>query len=113
MISPKPVSKIVQAKIVTNREEPLDEDKDYFKRKHKPNMPQIIPTEKPYQDWRGRPSPIGNASRSPISGWIVPINNGNGGPFGKGGNGPPWGGGVVRQEVVVMILQEVAVVNTQ
>ncbi len=34
---------------------------------------------------------LGNASRPLIGGWIVPISNDNGGPFGGGGNGPPKG----------------------
>jgi hypothetical protein len=55
-ISPKLVSRIVQARIVTNCKGPLDEDEDYSERKHNPRMPQIISTKKPYHDWRGRPS---------------------------------------------------------
>ncbi len=54
-------------------------------------MPWIIPTKKLHHEWRGRPSPIGNAGRPPISWRVVPINNGDGGPFGGGGNGPPRG----------------------
>jgi hypothetical protein len=34
---------------------------------------------------------IGNAGRPPTSGQVIPINNGDGGPFGRGGNGPPIG----------------------
>jgi hypothetical protein len=49
-ISPKPVLRIVQVRIVTNCKEPLDEDKGYSERKHNPRMPQIIPTKKLYHD---------------------------------------------------------------
>jgi hypothetical protein len=48
--SPKPISIIIQVGIVTNHMEPLDEDKDYSKRKHHPKMPQIILIEKLYHD---------------------------------------------------------------
>ncbi len=50
MASPKLVSGIAQAKIVTNCEEPSNEDEDYFERKYNPMMPQIIPTKKSYHD---------------------------------------------------------------
>ncbi len=36
--SPKLVSGIAQVDIVTNHEEPLDEDENYLKRKHNPKM---------------------------------------------------------------------------
>jgi len=88
MASPKLVSRITQAKIVTNYREPSNEDEDYSKRKHNPMMPQIIPNKKSYHDWKGRPSLIGNANRLHVGGQIVPINNGSGGPFSKGGNEP-------------------------
>jgi hypothetical protein len=50
-------------------------------------MPWIIPTKKLYREWKGRPSLIGNVGRPPTSGQVVPINNGDGGPFGGRGNG--------------------------
>ncbi len=53
--SPKPISRIAQVKIVTDYEEPSNEDKDYFERKHNSRMPQIFPTKKSYHKWRGRP----------------------------------------------------------
>ncbi len=55
-------------------------------------MPRIILIKKSYHDHRGRPSPIGNVSKSFTSGWIVPIRNDDGGPFHEGGNGPLGGG---------------------
>jgi hypothetical protein len=89
----KPISKIAQAKIVTDHKEPLDEDEDYSERKHNPRMPRIIPIEKLYHDQKGRPSSIGNVGRESISGRTIPINNNGGELFGGGGNGPPKGGG--------------------
>jgi hypothetical protein len=68
MISPKPVMKIIQVEIITNCGEPLDEDEDYSEKKHNSKMSQIIPTKILYHDRRGRPSPIGDASRSLTSG---------------------------------------------
>jgi hypothetical protein len=50
MASPKLVSGIAQAKIVTNHGEPSNEDEDYFEKKYNPRMPQIIHTEKLYHD---------------------------------------------------------------
>ncbi len=38
---PKLLLGIAQVKIVTDHEEPLDEDEDYSKRKHTPRMPWI------------------------------------------------------------------------
>jgi hypothetical protein len=67
-ISPKLVQGIVQVGIVTYCGEPSDEDEDYFERKHNIGMPQIIFTEKPYHDQKGRPSLIGDASRPLMSG---------------------------------------------
>ncbi len=93
MASLKPISKIAQARIVTNHTEPLDEDEDYSERKHNPKMPQIIPTEKLYHDRKGKPSLNGDAGRESISGQTIPINNNGGGLFGGGGNRPPKGGG--------------------
>ncbi len=84
MISPKLVPGIIQVGIVKNCKKTLDEDKDYFKRKHNLGMPWIIPTTKLYHDQKGRPSMIGNASRLFIDGRTIFINNGNGGPFGGG-----------------------------
>jgi hypothetical protein len=86
MISPKLVSRIIQARTIMNCEGPLDENEDYSERKHNPRMPRIIPTKKPYHDWRGKPSPIGDVGRSFTGGQIVPINNGDGGPFDASGN---------------------------
>ncbi len=48
MASPKLVSRIIQVAIVTDCEEPLDEDNNNFERKQKPMMPQNIPIEKSY-----------------------------------------------------------------
>jgi hypothetical protein len=39
MAPPKPVTRVAQVEIVTNHEEPLDEDDDSFKRKHNLRMP--------------------------------------------------------------------------
>ncbi|CAK9268011.1 unnamed protein product [Sphagnum jensenii] len=91
--SPKPISKIAQARIVTDHKEPLDEDEDYSEKKHNPKMPRIVPTKKLYHDRKGRPSSIGDASRELISGRSIPINNNGGGLFGGGGNGLPKGRG--------------------
>ncbi len=88
MASPKLVSGITQAKIVTNCGEPSNEDEDYSERKHNPMMPQIVPNKKLYHDWRGRPPLIGNANRLHVGGQIVPISNGGGGPFSGDGNKP-------------------------
>jgi hypothetical protein len=63
-------------------------------------MPWIVPLEKLYHERRGRPSLVGNASRSLINGWVVPINNGDGGPFDRGRNGPLRGNPL---KVVVMV----------
>ncbi len=59
---------------------------------------QIVLTEKPYCEWKGRPSPIGEACRPRTGGQVVPINNISGGPFDSGGNMPPIsnGGGPPR-----------------
>ncbi len=97
---PKLILKITQARIVTNHRELLDEDEDYSKRKHNSKMPWIVPLEKLYHERRGRPSLVGNASRSLINGWVVPINNGDGGPFDRGRNGPLRGNPL---KVVVMV----------
>ncbi len=56
MAPPKLVSKVAQIGIITNHEEPLNEDNDSSERKHNPRMPQIIPFGKPYNEQRGRPS---------------------------------------------------------
>jgi hypothetical protein len=92
MASPKPISRIAQVGIITNHGEPLDEDGDYFERKHNLRMSQIVPLEKSYDDRSGKPSLIGNASRLSISGRIIPINKGISEPFNKGGNKPLGGG---------------------
>ncbi len=94
----KSISRITQARFVTDRREPSDEEKNYSKRKHSPRMPQIIPIRKPYHEQKGRPSPIRNACKLPISRWGVLISNNGGGPFNNGNNGPlggnrPKGGG--------------------
>ncbi len=39
VISPKPIPRIVQARIVLDCQEPLDEDKDYLEKKHNARMP--------------------------------------------------------------------------
>jgi hypothetical protein len=91
--SPKPISIIIQVGIVTNHIEPLDEDKDYSKRKHNPKMPQTIPIEKSYHDRKGRPSLIGDVGRLLTGGWTIPTSNNGGGPFNRGGNEPLGGGG--------------------
>jgi hypothetical protein len=82
----KSFSGITQARIVIDRGEPSYEDKDYFKRKHNPMMPRINPIKKLYHEYKGRPSLIGDASRSPTSGQVVPISNSGGVPFNIGGN---------------------------
>ncbi len=113
MASLKLVLGIIQARIITDRKEPSDEDEDYFERKHNRRMPQIIPTGKSYHDRKERLSLIGDASRLLTNGWTVPINNYDGGPFGRGGNmllggggsGPPRGGNNGS-------LGEVAIMNT-
>ncbi len=56
MAPPKLVLGVAQIGVVTNHEEPLNEDNDSSKRKHNPRMPQIVPTRKPYNERRGRPS---------------------------------------------------------
>jgi hypothetical protein len=48
--SPKPVSRIAQAKIVIDHGKPSNENEDYSKRKHNPRMTQIVPTKKLYHD---------------------------------------------------------------
>jgi hypothetical protein len=101
----KPVLGIIQAKIITYRKEPSNEDVDYFKRKHNPRIPRIIPIGKSYHDQKERLSSIGDAGRLLTDGWTVPINNYDGGPFGEGGNkllkgggsGPPGGGNTNRK----------------
>lgn len=55
-------------------------------------MSLIVPTEKPYHDQKGNPSPIKNVGRSFTGGRTIPISNNGGGPFGGGGNGPEGGG---------------------
>lgn len=60
----KLVSRIAQVGIVKDCGEPSNETKDYSKRKHNPKMPRIVLSRKSYHDWKGRPCPIGNASRS-------------------------------------------------
>ncbi len=94
----KSVSRIAQTRLVIDRKEPLDEEKNYSKRKHNPRIPQIIPIRKPYHERKGKPSPIRDACRLLISRWGVPINNDGDGPFNSGNNGPlgnnhPKGGG--------------------
>ncbi len=84
---------IPQARIVIDQGELLDEDDDYSERKHNPKMPWIVPTRKSYHEQRGKPSQIGDASRPPIGGRAIPINNGGGGPFGGSSNGPLGGSG--------------------
>ncbi len=49
----------------------------------------IVFTEKSYSEWKGKPSPIGDACRPPTSGQVIPINKIGGGPFDGGGNMPP------------------------
>ncbi|CAK9266867.1 unnamed protein product [Sphagnum jensenii] len=92
MTSTKLVLGIVQTRIVTNHEEPSNEDEDYSKRKHNPKMPKIIRIKRSYHDRKGRPSPTGDVSKLVISGWTILISNNGGGPFGGGGNGPLGGG---------------------
>jgi hypothetical protein len=46
----KPILGIAQDGIVTNREDPSNEDKDYTSKKHKPKMSQIVPTKKLYYE---------------------------------------------------------------
>jgi len=50
MAPPKLVSGITKTRIVTNHEEPSNEDNDSSKRKRNPRMPQIVPTRKPYNE---------------------------------------------------------------
>jgi hypothetical protein len=89
----KPILGIVQDGIVIDREGLSNEDKTYSGKKHKPKMTEIIFIGKSYHGRKGRPCLIGNVGRTFTSGWIVPINNGGGGPFTIGGNGPPGSGG--------------------
>jgi hypothetical protein len=56
-------------------------------KKKNPKMPWIVPIGKPYRERKGRPSRIGNVSRLLTSGWVVPIRNNGGGPFGIRHNG--------------------------
>jgi hypothetical protein len=60
---PKLVSRITQARIITNHREPSNEDKNYFERKHNPKMPQIGPTRKLYHEQKGKPSLIRDVGR--------------------------------------------------
>ncbi len=75
-------------KIVIDYKEPLDEDKDYSKRKHNPKMPWIVFIGKSYHDQKGKPSLIGNVNRLLSNGRTLPISNDNGRPFGGGSNEP-------------------------
>jgi len=79
--------------IVIDRKEASNEDEIFFERKHNPMMSRIIPIEKWYHQWKGKPSPIIAIGRPPNGGQDVPINNGGSGPFGGGNDGPPRGGG--------------------
>jgi hypothetical protein len=110
--SSTPILKFAQTGIITNRNNPLDEDEDYSKEKHNTKMPQIIPIKKMYHDQKGRSSSIGNVVKPLTCGQIVLINNNDGGPFSKGGNRPLRGGGNGLQEVVVIVLQEVVIADT-
>jgi hypothetical protein len=65
----------------------LNEDDDYSNKKQNPIMPWVVPTIKLYHEWRGIPSPIGDANGLPTNGQVIPINNRG------GGNGPPRSGG--------------------
>ncbi len=56
-------------------------------------MPRIVFTIKLYHEQKGIPSLIRDVDGPPINGWVVPINNNNGGPFGDSGNKPIKGGG--------------------
>ncbi len=53
---PKPILGIAQIGIVIDRGETLDDDDEYFERKHNPRMLQIILTKKLYHEQRGQPS---------------------------------------------------------
>jgi hypothetical protein len=88
MTSPKPVLGIIQTRIVTNHEEPSNEDEDYSEKKHNPKMPIIIRIKRSYHDQKGKPSPIGDVNKLFIGGWDVLISDNGDGPFGGGGNGP-------------------------
>jgi len=88
---PKLILGITQVGIVIDQGEPSNEDDEYFKRKHNPRMPRIIPIKKLYHEQRGQPSPIGNASWLPTIKWNVPTNTSGGEPFNGGGD--PLGGG--------------------
>ncbi len=48
--SSKPISRTAQTDIVTNHEEPLDDNENYYERKHNLRMSQIGPTGKSYHD---------------------------------------------------------------
>ncbi len=56
-------------------------------------MPQIVRTKKPYNEWKGKSSPIGDGGRLPISRRNVSSSNNGGKPFGIRGNDPPRSGG--------------------
>ncbi len=68
--------RIAQTEIMTNREELLDEDENYFEKKHNPKMPQIVPIKKLYHDQKEKPSLIEDVSKPLTSGRIVLISNG-------------------------------------
>jgi hypothetical protein len=55
---PQPVWGIAQTRVVIYHKEPLDENKEFFKRKHNLEMPRIIPIEKSYHEQKGKSSPI-------------------------------------------------------
>ncbi len=90
-IIPKPILGVVQIGVVTNHEEPSDDNDNSFEKKHNPRMPQILLTKKSYNEGKGIPSPIGDDGGLLVSNILV---NGSGvRPFAANCNDPLEGGG--------------------
>jgi hypothetical protein len=87
--TPKPIFGVAQAKVVIDNGECFTNDDIY---KHNPKMPHILPTIKPYNERKGRPSLIGDNDGLPTSGTNVPTSGNGGGPFYASGNDPLKGG---------------------
>ncbi len=90
-IIPKLILGVVQIGVVTNYEEPSDDDDNSFEKKHNPRMPQILPTKKSYNEKKGIPSPIGDDGGLLVSN--IPVNGSGVGPFATNCNDPLEGGG--------------------
>jgi hypothetical protein len=56
-------------------------------------MPHILPTKKPYNERKGKPSLIGDNDGLPTSGANVPTSSDGGRPFNTNGIDPIKGGG--------------------